>query len=120
MTELLIRKGERNTWWTPELSILWNDLCETEKLMLRSNSQAKVNYRESFKCKRKEFAKTVQREKRKHWYHKQIKIERQTDEDSKEFWKKMGRTGVGRDGKRIFLWKCTPMTVLFQGTQPPF
>lgn len=90
----------KKPWWTQELSRLWNDLCEAEKLMLRSTGTAKRRYRDSFNTKRKLFDKCVQREKRKYWYHKQEELESITDTDNKEFWKSIGRIGVGGERKK--------------------
>ena len=78
--------------------------------MLRSNGQVRKNNRVIFKEKRKAFDKTVQRHKRKYWHEQQAELERQTDEDSREFWKKIGRTGVGEQRKKVI-----PMEVYTDG-----
>ena len=72
-----------------------------KKHILRSNGQARKLNRGIFKEKRKIFDKTVQREKRKYWHERQSELERLTEEDSREFWKKIGVTGVGEEHKKI-------------------
>ena len=52
------RKTEKNTWWNNELSMLWNELCNAEKDMLRSNGQAKKVKRAIFTL-RKTFDRCV-------------------------------------------------------------
>ena len=64
------RRRIRKPWWTAQLSDLWNELCEAEKQMLRSNGQARKHKREMFKAKRKTFDKIVQKEKRTFWRQK--------------------------------------------------
>ena len=95
----------KKPWWTQELSHLWNDLCEAEKVMIRSNGIARRRYRDLFKTKRKLFDKCVQREKRKYWYQKQEELESIADNDSKEFWKSIGCIGVGGERRKIYQWK---------------
>lgn len=43
---------------------------------------------------------SIKHEKRKYWHESQSELERLTGEDSREFWKKIGRTGVGEERKK--------------------
>ena len=63
--------------------------------MLRSNDQTRRLNRDSFKIKNKTFDRCVQREKRKFWRQKQNEAMALVDTDSKDFWKTIGRVGVG-------------------------
>ena len=58
----------------------------------------------------KAFDKTVQCHKRKYCHEQQAELERQTDEDSREFWKKIGRTGVDEERKKV-----VPMEIYTNG-----
>ena len=49
----------------------------------------------------KVFDKTIQGEKMKYWRESQAELERLTGEDNREFWKRIGRTGVGEEHKKI-------------------
>ena len=54
-----------------------------------------------FQERGKVFDKTIQREKMKFWRESQAELERLTREDSREFWKRIGQTGVGEENKKI-------------------
>ena len=95
------KRRTKKPWWTSELTSLWNDLCVAEKRMLRSNGQQRKISRNIFNEKRKLFDRTVQREKGKYWFERQSELETLTEDDSREFWKKIGRTGVGEERKKI-------------------
>ena len=43
----------------------------------------------------------------KYWRESQAELERLTGEDSREFWKRIGRTGVGEEHKKIIPMKYT-------------
>ena len=54
-----------------------------------------------FQERSKVFDQTIQREKMKFWRESQAELERLTREDSREFWKRIGHTGVGEENKKI-------------------
>jgi hypothetical protein len=45
--------------------------------------------------KRKDFDKLVQKCKRQYWYRSQEELIRLSDTDSKQFWRKIGKIGIG-------------------------
>ena len=65
------KRRTKKPWWTSELTNLWNDLCKSEKHMLRSNGQSKEIKKRYFQRKEEIFDKTLQRETRKYWHERQ-------------------------------------------------
>lgn len=47
--------------------------------------------------KRKDFDKLVQKCKRQYWYRSQEELIRLSDTDSKQFWRKIGKIGIGNE-----------------------
>ena len=68
--------------------------------MLKAEANSKHIKREDFLRERKLFNKEVQRAKRKYWNAKQIEIENLETSDQKEFWKQIGKIGIGQERKK--------------------
>ena len=78
--------------------------------MIKSNGVARKHARQAFKHKRKIFDKEVQRSKRKYVKEKQIKIEQLASSDQQEFWKKIGKVGIGQERQKLI-----PLEVILEG-----
>ena len=89
----------KKPWWSEELSGLWNDMCKSEKEWIKcpSNNQQRKHLKQIFIEKRKVFDKVVQRSKRRHWKEMQEELLNSCKSNSKDFWKKIGRIGVGEE-----------------------
>ena len=68
--------------------------------MLKAEANSKRIKREDFLRQRKLFNKEVQRAKRKYLKAKQIEIENLETSDQKEFWKQIGKIGIGQERKK--------------------
>lgn len=91
------RRRCKKPWWNEELTILWNEVCELEKLWLKcSIRNQKKECRRAYVNKRKIFDKVVQKSKRKYWYVLQDEL-RNSCENPMEFWRKIGKIGVGNE-----------------------
>ncbi|CAG2255684.1 unnamed protein product [Mytilus edulis] len=99
--------GWKKPWWSDHLTILWNDVCAIEKEMLKSKSDTrKRQCRQEFICKRKLFDRETQRSKRRYWRDQLNEIDNLESTNQTEFWKKIGRVGVGEERR-----KAIPMSV---------
>ncbi|VDI60474.1 Hypothetical predicted protein [Mytilus galloprovincialis] len=97
----------KKPWWSDHLTILWNDVCAIEKEMLKSKSDTrKRQCRQEFICKRKLFDRETQRSKRRYWRDQLNEIDNLESTNQTEFWKKIGRVGVGEERR-----KAIPMSV---------
>ena len=95
-------------WWDDKLSLLWNKVCRAEKMYLKClNISQKKAPRISFVKCRKEFSKAVQKSKRLYWFRMQSDLLIDLDKNSCNFWKNIGKIGVGFQKK-----KKIPMEVL--------
>ena len=100
-------------WWNIQLTDMWNNVCEYERRWLRCNvkterSRFKVDY---VNC-RKSFDRAVQRTKRVYWYNLQKQLTQECNEGTNEFWKTIGRVGLGQSKSR----KIPMEVVLEDGT----
>ena len=87
----------KKPWWNDELTVLWNDVCKLEKMWLKCSIQSrKREFRQLYINKRKEFDKAVQKAKRHYWYKLQDELDNSC-ENPKEFWRKIGKIGVGNE-----------------------
>ena len=86
----------KKQWWNNELTKKWNSVCIAEKDYVSSkNGILKTQLRITFVNKRKDFDKLVQKCKRQYWYRSQEELIRLSDTDSKQFWRKIGKIGIG-------------------------
>ena len=91
------KRRTKKPWWTEELSALWNDVCTSEKQWLKSDISTKSNLKHIFVNKRKLFDRAVQQRKRAYWREVQDDLLSSCKSDPNEFWKKIGKVGVGTD-----------------------
>ena len=91
----------KKPWWNDLLTSMWNEVCREEKNMIKSNGVARKHSMQAFKHKRKIFDKEVQRSKRKYVKEKQIEIEQLARSDQQEFWKKIGKGGIGQERQKL-------------------
>ena len=89
------RRRVGKPWWSPDLTILWNKVCESERIWLHCNiPQERSRYKQMFVAARKQFVIAVQRAKRKRWAILQENMLLNLNADSKTFWRDIGRVGV--------------------------
>ncbi|CAG2193143.1 ACAD9 [Mytilus edulis] len=101
------RRRIKKPWWTDKLTQLWNNVCVAEKAMLESKSDSrKRQCRIEFIDKRKTFDREAQRAKRTHWRKQMVEIDDMETTNHSEFWKKIGRIGVGTERRKLI-----PMSV---------
>ncbi|CAC5385800.1 unnamed protein product [Mytilus coruscus] len=87
----------KKPWWNSELTMLWNDVCKAEKNWNKCRlSSKKRELRHIFVQKRKLFDRGVQRSKRQYWHSMQEELIN-SQGNPKEFWRKIGRIGVGSE-----------------------
>ena len=85
----VIKRHTKKPWWSENLSIFWNELCNKERTMLRAEKNCKQKKRYEFLTQRKLFNREVQKAKRKFWKMKQIEIENKESSDQKRSGKKL-------------------------------
>ena len=84
-------------WWNDQLTELWNNVCETERRWLKCNVKAeKSRFKSEYVHARKLFDREVQRAKRLYWYSCQKQLIEECNEGNDDFWKSIGRIGVGQ------------------------
>jgi len=94
------RKRDRKPWWNAELTTLWSDMSKSEKLWLKCKSRsAKCALKQEYIRQRKNFDKYVQKAKRQYWAKQQTDL-MNTCNDRTNFWKTIGKVGVGNERKR--------------------
>ncbi|CAG2223805.1 unnamed protein product [Mytilus edulis] len=94
------RRRSKKPWWSETLTELWNNLCCAEKEMLKSRGHRKKELRRIFVQRRKCFDKEVQKCKRIYWKKQQDNIENLLTSNSQQFWKEIGKIGVGQERRK--------------------
>ena len=84
-------------WWSEQLTELWNNVCKSEKNMLKSKNPERNRLRAIFVGARKVFNQECQRAKRRHQKNAQMEIPNLDTSNSKDFWKRIGKIGVGKE-----------------------
>ena len=100
MARVIKKRRTKKPWWSEYLSIIWNELCNKERAMLRAERNCKQKKRYAFLTQRKLFNREVQKAKRKFWKMKQIEIENLESSDQNSFWKDIGKIGVAKERKK--------------------
>ncbi|CAG2186862.1 unnamed protein product [Mytilus edulis] len=100
------RRRMKKSWWNDNLTLLWNDVCKAERAWHKCHSGCKKDLRHIFVEKRKLFDKSSQKAKRQFWYNSQEQLLDDQKRDPREFWKKIGKVGVGNERQ-----KSIPMEV---------
>lgn len=86
----------RKPWWNDNLTELWNEMCKHENIWLSCKIGAQKHIlKRNYLQKRKLFDKMVQRAKRIYWFNVQKEILNEVAHDQNEFWKTIGRVGIG-------------------------
>ncbi|VDI61349.1 Hypothetical predicted protein [Mytilus galloprovincialis] len=100
------RRRMKKSWWNENLTLLWNDVCKAERAWHKCHNGCKKDLRHIFVEKRKLFDKSSQKAKRQFWYNSQEQLLDDQKRDPREFWKKIGKVGVGNERQ-----KSIPMEV---------
>lgn len=101
------RRGK--PWWINELTELWNNFCEAEKLWTKSDRRKKPRLKNLMKDRQRAFDKATQQAKRKYWKSQQEYLLSLPSRNPGEFWKYIGRIGVGNERGKSF-----PMEVILE------
>ena len=99
------KRRVKKPWWNDNLSELWNERCNREKIYCRSVGLDKQHQRHLFRLSQNAFDREVQGAKRKHWRKQQDKLLTLRNSDSKQFWKSIGNIGVRTETQSI-PWKA--------------
>ena len=84
-------------WWTDELSREWNDLCVAEKNWRNETGRRKSELKTIYVSARTHFDQSVQWTKRQVWFKMQADIDTMEKTHSRDFWKTIGKIGVGNE-----------------------
>ena len=95
------KRRVKKPWWNDNLSELWNERCNREKIYCRSVGLDRQHQRHLFRLSQKAFDREVQGAKRKYWRKQQDKLLTLHNSDSKQFWKSIGNIGVSVGKARI-------------------
>ena len=87
-------------WWNDDLTTQWESLCKAEKDWLKAPVGSKSQMKATMKQIQRSFNREVQKCKRNHWYNQQLDLMNICQENQPEFWKKIGKIGIGKDRKR--------------------
>ncbi|CAG2209988.1 unnamed protein product [Mytilus edulis] len=102
------RRKMKKPWWNDNLTVLWNEVCAAERIWRKNpNRNERKSARHVFVKTRKTFDKNCQQAKRQYWYRSQEELCAVQNGNPREFWKKIGRIGVGNERQ-----KNIPMEVL--------
>ena len=101
------RRRMKKPWWNDDLTVLWNDVCKAEREWQKCTTRCKKDLRHVFAEKRKNFDRYSQRAKRQYWYSSQEQLLDVQHGDPREFWKRIGKIGVGSERQ-----KSIPMEVM--------
>ena len=94
-------RRSRKPWWNEELTVLWNNLCEAEKIMLKCKSRNRSHPRSIYTQLRKHFNRECQRAKRLYLRSKQNDLESLvTLNNHSTFWKEIGKIGIGKERRK--------------------
>jgi hypothetical protein len=74
---------------------MWNDMCIAERQWCKEAGPRKREFKAEYVRKRKCFDREVKRAKRRHIKRTIAELEDMCDSRSKDFWKRIGKIGVG-------------------------
>jgi len=107
------RRRFKKTWWTDELTGLWDELCGAEEAWTKGAFTVKPMLKQVMKNTHKVFDRAVQRTKRRYWHEQQEKLLNLPSKNPKTFWKLIGQIGVAHDRKQNI-----PMEVILDDGTP--
>ena len=106
------RRKISKPWWNSDLTKAWNELCTLEKgWQICKITPRKAQLKRIFIAERKCFDHMVQKAKRAYYYKIQTDILNEAHHDNNEFWKSIGKVGIG--SKKISPWKLFWIMALF-------
>ena len=89
------RRRVGKPWWNENLPVAWNKVCLKESLWVKCKEpNLKQIYKVGYVQTREEFDRQVQKAKRLNWFKFQIDLFQNLGNDTEEFLKKNGKTGV--------------------------
>ena len=94
------RRRVKKPWWSDNLTVLWNNVCEAEKVYLSCSHGVKPRNKKQFLDARKHFDREVQKSKRQFHQKQQADIEALNADNPREFWKEIGKIGIGTERQK--------------------
>ena len=89
-------------WWNETLTLLWNELCEAEKIFIKCNNVCeRKRLRIVIVQCRKKFNRNVQTFKRLYCFNMQNNLLDNINSNSSTFWKSIGKIGVAFQKKNV-------------------
>ncbi|KAK6167163.1 hypothetical protein SNE40_021258 [Patella caerulea] len=102
------RNNKVKPYWNSDLKLIWDKACEAKKRWLKEYSHVlKRQLRADFCDKRRTFDKYHRKIKRKYNNDKRIEFEQTLDNNHVDFWKTIGRIGIGNDRKQTIPMEST-------------
>ena len=104
----------RKPWWNEELATAWDKLGEAEGQFRQAPSDRQKELgKQRIKALKKDFDRCLKAEKIKFWYAQQDELYQLCKTNSPDFWKELGKTGVGNRKNKGILWQvvCEDGTV---------
>ncbi len=99
------RRKVMKPWWSDHLSVLWNKLCNAERIWRKSVGQVKKRRKAEMSQMQREFDRNVQKAKRAFWRQQQESLLSLQREHSKDFWKRIGKLGVASEREKNIPWE---------------
>ena len=99
------QRREKTPWWSDNLTVLWNDVCEAEKVYLSCSHGVKPRNKKQFLDARKHFDREVQKSKRQFLQKQQADIEALHADNPREFWKEIEKIGIGTERQKQFTFE---------------
>ncbi|VDH89325.1 Hypothetical predicted protein [Mytilus galloprovincialis] len=88
----------KKPWWNDKLTNKWNIVCTAERdYVTCKHGSLKQQLRKDFVDKRKDFDKLTQKYKRQYWYRCQEELVNFSDNDTNQFWRRIGQIGIGNE-----------------------
>ncbi|CAC5406641.1 unnamed protein product [Mytilus coruscus] len=90
----------KKPWWNDNLTNKWNNVCMAENdYVTCKQGTLKQQLRKHFVDKRKDFDRLTQKYKRQYWYRCLEELVNFNDNDPKQFWRRIGQTGIGNESQ---------------------
>ncbi len=103
------RRKVKKDYWNEELDDLYKAFRTADRKWSCAHGSSKRRLKDTRPVRMKTLDRAVQGAKRAHWHNMQNNILALHSNNSKEFWKFIGRIGVGSDRKLYIPWEvCLP------------
>ena len=100
------KRRTKKVWWTDEHTLLWNSLCEGEKVWASCPpGPARAKARAIMKDRQRKFDRSVQAAKRHYWRMQQENIQELECNDPKAFWRQVNQLGVVNERQPNIPWE---------------